>query len=213
MPKLIASLIIALVIAPAALALGAELADLERENAALESEIALAKKKDNYLIFDLAKMRVEVRSQGLVLKSIGIAELRIWHEYKSMPRTYLLLAKEASGEPKRNVIKPKSADEAKPEPPKPLAQETFDVQAMEIDDMPTSYRLTLDGGLRLYVRQSGGWLRDTAHTMAWYMGQSFSAGWSKLRGRQYDSIEMSLAERDAQALYWAFLVNTSCIVK
>lgn len=221
MTRLITSLAAALILAQSALAVAADLRLMERESAALESELTLAKKKENYLIFDLTGMRVDVKSQGLLLKSVSIASQRSWHGYTTPPRIYTLSAKEASGAPERQVIKPKDPGEVKietaDEAAKKLNQDTFEVQAMEIDDMPTSYRLTLDGGLRLYVRQAGvglsGWFRDAGHSMAWYAGQSLSAGWNRIRGRQYESIELTLSERDAQAIYWAFLVNTSCVVK
>jgi len=221
MSRLITALSAALILAQAALAMAADLRLMERENAALESELTLAKKKENYLIFDLDGMRVDVKSQGLMLKSASIASKRSWHGYTTPPRIYTLAAKEASGAPERKVIKPKDPGDVKIETAVQTAnrlnQDTFEVQAMEIGDMPTSYRLSLDGGLRLYVRQAGegisGWLRDSAHSVAWYAGQSLSAGWSRIRGRQYESIELTMAERDAQAIYWAFLVNTSCVVK
>lgn len=49
--------------------------------------------------------------------------------------------------------------------------DTFDVEALEITDMPGSYELNFDDGLRIFIRSKSGFsekFRQTRETLLWY---------------------------------------------
>lgn len=210
-----------------------------KENRFLEEELKLAKTPQYYFVLNLKERTLELRARGMVLKSWKASELR--YTGKPVPlQVTTLTNKTALNPPERKVLNPaeqqaeaarKAAEEkAKQEQQKKKENgkkqdstpatsatpaDTFDVEALEITDMPGSYELNFDDGLRIFVRSKSGFsekFRQTRETLLWYTWypvKHFLNRKSELRPQlilYFDNM------REAQGIYWAFIDGLKGII-
>lgn len=165
----------------------------------LEQELALAASPDCYFICDLREKRLVLKSNAVVLRTWEMAGLRAWGRpvpLKALP----LVKKSALNPPQRNLIKPGEKKEE---------SGAFELEALEIKDMPASFRLDFEGGVSLSVsaRKKGAWprLARLGRALAWNVGMPFRALRLAYEKKSETIIDITLGEeRDAQAIYWAF---------
>ncbi|MGQ9801012.1 MAG: hypothetical protein ACUVRL_05030 [Candidatus Saccharicenans sp.] len=211
-----------------------------KENRFLEEELKLAKTPQYYFVLNLREKTLELRARGMVLKSWKASELR--YTGKPVPlQVTTLTNKTALKPPERKVLNPaeqqaeevkKAAEKAKQEEEKKKKAEeakkpeqaqtttatpadTFEVEALEITDMPGSYELNFDDGLRIFIRSKSGLqesFRQTRERLLWYTWypvKHFLWRKSELRPQlilYFDNM------RDAQGIYWAFIDGIKGII-
>ncbi len=135
------------------------------------------------------------------------------------PAPLTLENKSALFAPHRVTIEPVSAEEAAAgadsteEIPVPG---TFEVEALELPDMPSSYALSFSEGVRISVAPTARGLiaraRRLLHAAWWNAALPLRALWWKIRGKPFVAIELVLEREDARALYWAFPEETRALI-
>ncbi|MGB9892952.1 MAG: hypothetical protein ACPLRA_00955 [Candidatus Saccharicenans sp.] len=206
-----------------------------KENRFLEEELKLAKNPQYYFVLNLKEKKIELRARGMVLKSWKASELR--YSGKPVPlKVTTLNNKTALNPPERKMIRPgeeqsqeakKAAEKAKQEERKkdqkkkdqsqPAAGTTdnFEVEALEITDMPGSYELLFDDGLKILIRSRSGMkesFRQTREKLVWhtwYPIKHFLFRQSELRPIMIIYFDNP---RDAQGIYWAFINGLKGII-
>lgn len=182
-----------------------DLATLEGRNRLLQAEYQLAKKDQLYLLFDLPARQVQIKASGVVLAGLPIAQLQ--GRGQPSPEGLRTLSKrQASSPPQRVAIDPQA--ERKPG--------KFELQALELDDMPSAYRLLLDDGSSLTITPLAegfrGAVTGLARDLWWRLSRPFISGWYSLRGKPYTEQRLTLAAHDARRLYWSFQEGMPCLI-
>ena len=204
------------VIFAAAIVLAAQ-AGLREENKFLESELKLAKKPGIYVVFNLEESRVLIKAKGMTLKDIAVGDARLWGA-SGLPVSPLKLIKKSTLlTPKRTEIKPKKEEESEEEEePGSDSSGTFELDALELKDMPSSYRLVLEGGVRILIRPKAegffGKVVDIFRTILWYVTKPVESAWNAMMRRPFAAIEIEIAKQDARHLYWSFPEGSEAIV-
>ena len=179
--------------------------DLQQVNNLLQAEYNLAKAGYPYLLIELQENRLYLKASGLTLESWGIDSFRSWGRFDN-PTAANLILKTSFAEPERNIL----VVDGQPFVAKPF-------NALELADMPTSYRLFLENGTRISVNSTpDGWLshvRRTVYALVWYMARPLISNWYYLRGKPYNELALSLPEQDARMLYWAFSEGMPCLIR
>lgn len=181
-----------------------------------EEELALAKAQSYYFMLDLGARRLELKVSGLPLRSWPLARVRVWGEPAPLAAT-VLLKKTAIRPPERVVIKPGGEEETPPAPPpapkKPAdgttAAPVFELEALEIKDMPPVFQLSFDNGFEVDVVTPDpgfkGELGGIWKEIRWSVGMPIASLRAKLAKRPFSRIELRLKDKtEAQAIYWAF---------
>ncbi len=188
------------------------------ENQHLASELVLAGKPRFYLVFDLASSRVLLKARGRTFRSWDIRSLSFWGT--GVPPSPLTLeSRSALFGPHRVTIEPVPAEETAAEAdstgeiPTPG---TFEVEALELPDMPSSYSLNLSQGVRISVAPTArgifAGIRRFLHAVWWNAALPLRALWWKIWGKPFVAIEMVLEKEDARALYWAFPEGSEALI-
>lgn len=177
---------------------------LIKENRLLKSELQFARKSDIYFIFNLTEKKVLFKAKGLVLKELPVENIKLWGSpIKQEPLK--LIKKTAILKPKRAKIKPTKDNE-----------DSFEPDALELEDMPSRYRLTLDNYVWLYVRpEPDGMLSRIFYvvsTLKSYISRPVLSFWNTLWGKTFTEIDITVDEKDARSLYWSFTEGLSCII-
>jgi len=186
-------------------------AHLYEEQEILKSELQLAKTKNIYFVFDLRDKQVLIKSRGITLKEMRIDDLRLWGRPVE-PFIYILLKKDTLAKPKREKIEPK----------KEQKDEKFEIKALELDDMPKRYRLTLspinqpDERIAITVRgTSSGKVSIISKSLSlavWYMSRPLFTLWYHIRGKPFTALYLTLQEEDSRSIYWSFTEGAECII-
>lgn len=203
-------------------------AALAKSQAALTTEYGLAKDPNFYFVLDVLGRKLELRVRGMVLKSWPLQGMRFWGD-PDFAGTAELVRKTTLKAPERIVIKP--GDTAEPEPApasapaKPPAKGAaapanpaeFDLEALELKDMPKRFSLDFDSGLRITVKAGaggsrglGGSLKDAWH---WYLDLPLRNLFGSREGKKISELELTFEkDQEAQAIYWHFFDGIKGIV-
>ncbi len=200
---------------------GAAAADKEalaKKQAALTAEYGLAKEAKFYFVFDVLGRKIELRVRGMVLETWPVESMRFWGQ-PDFSGTVEMVKKTTLKAPERIVIKPGETEEpiVKPAPApaaKPAAagvastSADYDLEALELRDMPRRFSLDLDNGLHITVKaktgSSLGFGARMKEAWRWYVRQPLM----NLFGPRQDKggmseLELVIAdEKAAQAIYW-----------
>jgi hypothetical protein len=189
----------------------------------LEEELSLAKSQSYYFLLDLGMRRMELRVSGLPLRSWELVRVRVWGDPAPLAAT-ALLKKTAIRPPKRVVIKP-GGDEEAPAPAPPtkktaegeIAAPAFELEALELKDMPPVFQLSFDNGFEVSVvtgdKGLKGRLNRIWNELRWSVGMPLFSFMERLRNRSFRMIEITLKDKpEAQALYWAFFEGIKGLV-
>jgi hypothetical protein len=176
-----------------------------RENRLLESELKLARKPKIYAVFDLGNKRVSIKARGIELTEFPIENVTLWgNALAANPLS--LVAKGSFIKPKRKRIKPGQDN----------GQDTFELDALEVNDMPSRYTLYLDRGVSVCVRAApeGIFLRllDAGYSLAGALVRPFYSTWYFLKKRPFTEVDITLKEKDARSLYWIMFEGTPCLL-
>ena len=201
---------------------------LAKKQAALATEYSLAKESSFYFVLDVLGRKLELRVRGMVLRSWPLQAMRFWGS-PGFAGTVELVRKTTLKAPERIVIKPGDAAEAQPAPaPAPLkpaakgtaappAQAEFDLEALELKDMPKRFTLDFDNGLHVTIKAEDAASRGLAGSLndglRWYVGLPLRNLFGSREGKTISELELTFEQgQDAQAIYWHFFDGIKGII-
>ncbi|MBI4824689.1 MAG: hypothetical protein HY805_10770 [Nitrospirae bacterium] len=191
-------------------ALSDEKIRLREENLFLKAELVLAKKSEIYFIFDLNEKKIYLKARGAVFKEWQVEGMKLWGSPPPI-KPLSVLKKSTFIKPKRERIKPKSQTDTDTQ-----QSDTFEVEALELRDMPLRYNLHISDGVLISVRPkteglvSG--IMNICHTLKWYTSRPLLTVWNTLWRKPFVAVDLILSDVDAQALYWAVSEGSGSII-
>jgi hypothetical protein len=168
------------------------------ENRLLKEELVLAKTPSLYFLIFLKSKTIALKSRGIILQEWKIESLHHWGDI--LPLGALTIEKKSTlFPPKRTKIEPG------PEPEN--TSTTFELDALELKDMPSSFVIFLEQGIRLYVRPKPEKfiprIGSIGHFFAWYVWVPVRNLGCRIKKKPYSAIDIKLSKKeDAQSLYW-----------
>jgi hypothetical protein len=196
-----------------------ETINILKENRFLEEELKLARKPAYYFVINLKEKKVDLKARGMVLESWNVSDLR--YSGKPVPlKVTELTFKTALNPPERKTIKPdeeqQNNDEKKAdEKSEPQATGSFEVEALELTDMPGSFELNFDDGLKIFIQSKSG-LKESFHQTwenilwyTWYPIKHFIFRKDELKPKLILYFEN---QQDAQGIYWTFIDGIKGII-
>ncbi len=195
----------------------ADKAALAMKQAALTAEYGLAKESKFYFVFDVRGRKVELRVRGMVLETWPIEAMRFWGQ-PDFSGTVEMVKKTTLKTPERIIIKPGETEAPVVKPaPAPAAKPgaagaastsaDYDLEALEIRDMPKRFSLDLDNGLHITVRAKTGSSLGFAARMNeawhWYVRLPLMNLFGAPKDKPLSELELVIAdEKAAQSIYW-----------
>jgi len=176
-----------------------------RENRLLEQELVLARKGDIYFVFDLHEKIAHIKVKGIPLRELRMSKVRCWGSPVA-GSAYRLIGKSTFFKPGRDAIQPGEGKKKDP----------YEIEALELADMPSRYALVFEGGMKM-------WVKPRTEGIATGMGNVFHAAkslfirpistlWHALQGEPYTAIDIALDQDDARAIYWSFSEGGRAII-
>jgi len=201
---------------------------LAQKQSALATEYSLAKEANFYFVLDVIGRKLELRVRGMVLRSWPLQGMRFWGS-PDFAGTVELVSKSALRAPERIVVKPGETGEPGPDAA-PAADQAasvaagaatpteFDVEALELKDMPKRFSLDFDNGLHIQVLAKDGGSRGLIGTLAdawhWHIDLPLRNLFGSRNGRRIAELELAFEQdEDAQAIYWHFFDSIKGIVR
>lgn len=166
-------------------------------NKLLREELSLARAPASYLIFDLSQKSIQLKARGMTLREWKVEKIRTWGNPAPL-KAITLKKKSALFAPKRKKIKPGEAQSG----------DTFELNVLELKDMPSTFVLSMTGGLVIYARSGAGNLftrvSSFGRSLKWYFWLPIKNLWLKLRKKPLACLDLRLSSpQEAKALYWA----------
>ena len=204
----------------------ADKAALAKKQNSLNSEYALAKESQFYFVLDVLGRKLELRVRGMVLRSWPLQSMRFWGK-PEFSGNVELVRKTTLKAPQRIVIKPGGEEKAEPATApadKPAAANAapanpaeYELEALELKDMPKRFSLDFDNGLHVTVKSknagSGGLLRGLGEAWRWYVNLPLKHLFSRGEGKGLSELELIFdGDKDAQAIYWHFFDGIKGII-
>jgi hypothetical protein len=199
--------ILLIVLSPFTDVLPDEVKSLMAERVLLEDEIKLAREPHIYFIFDFKDKKIYIKARGKELKELSIKDFGFWGKPLDV-KSVVLTKKSSLFTPKQSKIKPGSASDN-------ANSADFQLDAIELADMPESYSLSLDGILIDIKPETDGpfsLMKNIYRSVKLYVMRPVHAVWSILRGNPFTSIIVSLGRKDAQVIYWTMHEGASAII-
>lgn len=197
---------------------------LAKKQNSLNSEYSLAKESNFYFVLDVLGRKLELRVRGMVLRSWPLQSMRFWGR-PGFSGNVELVRKSALKAPERIIIKPGDAEKTEPAPAaKPLPTGTapanpaeFELEALELKDMPKRFRLDFDNGLRVTIRSNNagpaGFLGGLGEAWRWYVDLPLRNLFKRGTGKELSELQLTFDnDRDAQAIYWHFFDGIKGII-
>jgi hypothetical protein len=173
----------------------------------LETELSLAKGRDCYLIVDIGAKRICLKAKGVVLREWEIRKARKWGIPLSLAPV-VLKKKTALFPPKREKMKPHEAKSK---------SGAFELEALEVTDMPKIFTLTLDRNISLYIRPrtEGLFSKITGipHLVKWYVWCPLRTVFLSLKKDSFHALDLVLtSELEGQSFYWVLPEGTKIAI-
>ena len=185
-----------------------------QKNTFLTTMFSLAQKPDYYFLFDIREKKIFLMNRGIVLRE-WFAD-QVWFTGDPKPVQIFSLERKSIqfSELRHNIDvddnsindtdSDNTGDNKTGENKK---EDKFELEALELDDMPTDYKLFLNGGISINIRTQKGFgsvFKDTAHSIMWHAYYPILAIWSSIKKETFTAIDISFKdEKEAQALFWA----------
>ena len=200
--------------------------NLTIQNTLLRAEYDLARKGEVYLYLNLERKQFDIRSSGMTIANIAIAEIRPWGPFPE-PGLHLIADKDRIPEREKIKIPPPGGDASAPKPLEPSPPvdpaappvvKKFEVQATEVTDMPSNYSLRLEGGGVLVIKsfpEAADWKSKMAQRFEkplWKISHALQADLSHYKKRNFTELTLILSPYDAQRLYWALPVGSALLI-
>jgi hypothetical protein len=166
----------------------------------------LASSSDLYIIVDLVEKKIDLKAKGIFLRTWKMEKVRLWGD-PVLSNPVSLVKKSALFPPKREEIKPNETVE----------DGSFELEALELKDMPSSYRLSLERNISIYIRpKSKGWtsfLGKIGFMMRWHLFPPLRSLWSKVKKNSFTAFDITLENKEeSKSLYWAASENSPFII-
>ena len=185
---------------------------LVKKQNSLNSEYSLAKDSAFYFVLDIRGRKLELRVRGMVLRSWPFQSMRFWGR-SELSGNVELVRRTALKAPERIVIKPGGDAEKVEAAPAPTAKPTganpaeFDLEALELKDMPKKFSLDFDNGLHILVKAkaaaSGGLLGSMREAWRWYVDLPLRNLFGPHTRIGLSELELTFDDdKDAQSIYW-----------
>jgi hypothetical protein len=191
---------------------------LAKKQASLATEYGLAKGSQFYFVLDVLGRRLELRVRGMVLRSWPLQGMRFWGN-PGFYGTVELVKKTTLKAPARIVIKPGETGEPEPAPAQEPAKNPaeFELEALELKDMPKTFSLDFDNGLHITVKAGADGSRGPAgslqEALRWYVGLPLRSLFGSREGKTISELELTFEQsHDAQAIYWHFFDGIKGII-
>lgn len=191
---------------------------LAKKQDSLNSEYALAKESNFYFVFDVPGKKLELRVRGMALRSWPLQSMRLWGR-PDFSGNVELVKKSTLKVPERIVIKPGDAEKAAlaAAAAAPANPAEFDLEALELRDMPTKFSLDFDNGLHITVKTKGGGqdgiLGSMREAWRWYVDVPLRNLFGPRMGKGASELELTFDnEKDAQSIYWHFFEGIKGII-
>lgn len=176
-----------------------------KQNRLLEEEIKLSRKPVIYFVVNIDENKIVIKSRGINLKELNFQDSGCWGRPVSV-NTYQVKKKSTFIKPGRETITPKDDKE----------KNTFELEALELKDMPSRYTIALEGGATLFVRPlTVGFVSaigNAYYSSVKYITRPLSMVWNTLKGTPYTAFDIVLNENDARAFYWSLSEDSTVIV-
>jgi hypothetical protein len=198
---------------------GADRADLAKKQNSLSAEYSLAKDSTFYFVLDILGRKLELRVRGMVLRSWPVQSMRFWGR-PELAGNVELVRKTALKAPERIVIKPGGDANKVEAAPTAAAKPTgtsaapsnpaeFDLEALELKDMPKKFSLDFDNGLHILIKAktgaSGGLPGSMREGWGWYVDLPLRNLFGPRPGKGLSELELTFDnDKDAQSIYWHF---------
>ena len=208
-------------------AAGADKSGLAKKQNSLNSEYSLAKDSNFYFVLDVLGRKLELRARGMVLRSWPFESMRVWGR-PEFSGNVDLVRKTALKAPKRIVIKPGGEAEKveapaapAPKPPgtvaAPADPAAFDLEALELKDMPKIFSIDFDNGLRIQIKAkaaaSRGLWASMRESWRWYVDLPLRNLFGPHAGTGLAVLELTFDnDKDAQSIYWHFFDGIKGII-
>jgi len=201
-------------------AAGPDRAALAKKQSSLASEYSLAKDSNFYFVFDVLGRKLELRVRGMVLRTWPLQAMRFWGR-PDLAGSVALVRKTTLKAPERIVIKPGEEEEAAPAPAAPAAAPAtaadFDLEALELRDMPKRFSFDFDSGLHVTIKAKNADERGFAGTLTdawrWYVDLPLRNLFGSREGKAISELELTFdEEKDAQSIYWHFFDGIKGII-
>jgi hypothetical protein len=178
----------------------------------LASEYSLAREARFYFVLDLGAKKMELKAKGMVMKSWLLRGVKFWGK-PGFPEVVEVSRKSALRPPKRFKIKPVSVDRGEEE----SDPGEYEVDALEVTDMPGGFALLSTEGVRMSVRtrtRSIGSIPGAVMSLiSWHAIVPLRHLIRTLRGKPKFAVEITFSEkRDAQEVYWTFFEGIKGII-
>ena len=218
----------AVALAATGLGAAADRSALAKKQSALATEYSLAKESNFYFVLDVLGRKLELRVRGMVLRSWPLQGMRFWGN-PGFAGTVELVKKTTLKAPERIVIKPGETEEPAPAPVAPQAKPgatgtaaattpaEYELEALELRDMPKTFSLDFDNGLQITVKTkaggSQGFGRSVRAALRWYVQLPLRNLFGSREGKKISELELTFEQgQDAQAIYWHFFDGIKGIV-
>jgi hypothetical protein len=185
---------------------------LAKKQAALATEYNLAKESHFYFVLDVLGRKLELRVRGMVLRSWPLRGMRFWGNPR-FAGTVELVKKTTLKAPERIVIKPGEAAEA----PAPAAPGEYNLEAIELRDMPMTFGLDFDNGLHITIKSKDAGAQSPSRrlrdALRWYVRLPLRNVFGSREGKMSSELELVFENGpDAQAIYWHFFDGIKGII-
>jgi len=228
MRKIVAIAVLAVVgFAASGSAAGPDRAALAKKQSSLASEYGLAKDANFYFVFDVLGRKLELRVRGMVLRTWPLQAMRFWGR-PDLAGSVALVRKTTLKTPERIVIKPGEEEEAAPAPATPAAKPAvsaaspataadFDLEALELRDMPKRFSFDFDNGLHITIKAKNaderGFVGTLTDAWRWYIDLPLRNLFGSREGKAISELELTFEEeKDAQSIYWHFFDGIKGII-
>jgi hypothetical protein len=193
------------------------------KNSFLTAMFSIAQKPNHYFLFDIRGKKIFLMSRGIVLREWIADQVRFTGDPVPVQIFSMERKNVRFSELRHNIdVDDNSTDDSdadaigdnKIEENKRGGK--FELDALELDDMPTSYVLFLNGGISINIRTHKGFgavFKNTSHSIMWHAYYPIRAIWSSLKKDTFTAIDISFKdEKEAQALFWAVADEAECIL-
>lgn len=197
-----------------------DLGQLQSVNRLLRTELEQARKGQVYFSFDLPQQQILIKASGQTLARLPLQEVRSWG-VAPVETTRTITQKTARQEPKRDQIVVQKPEEPTPAPATPVASAegeeaakpkgSFELQALELSDMPRDYQIVFDDGLLLSVHGVEGEKPSLSERAWWYLSRPLISDWHFFQGKSYTEMRLIMPLREARMLYWSSTEGSLCL--
>lgn len=199
--------------------------ELAQKQASLTAEYTLAKDSNFYFVLDVVGRKLDLRVRGMVLMSWPLEKMRFWGN-PGFAGSVQMVRKTTLKAPERIIIKPGDTEEPAPasaaKPGEkaaaaPANPAEFDLEALELKDMPKAFSLDFDNGLHISVKSgdSGpeGMAGSLREAWRWYVDLPLRNLFGSREGRKISELELTFPKgENAQAIYWHFFDGIKGII-